>query len=218
MCESIITSHYLIVFFHRLLYNIGMKQILIGGVILGLMTSCEMGTTGLFEPVAYQLTRQEIEAAQARLHTIIDQTTYAAFEYSDKLSGCDFAPGEYEAAEKQYHIRLGTDELAKLKHMLKRVWVVGAVQNGHEAPKEAIHHQPETHHFFKLYLYNDKQILATVYPHIEFDTRSPKVNYIWYNDQRAELKALPSYALYEQREAAAQREYAEQQQAFENED
>ncbi len=33
-----------------------------------------------------------------------------------------------------------------------------------------------------------------------------------------ELKALPSYALYEQREAAAQREYAEQQQAFESED
>lgn len=195
-----------------------MKQMLMGCLILGLMTSCEMGTTGLFEPVPYQLTRQEVEAAQASFHTVIDQATYAAFEYSDKLSGCDFAPGEYEAAAKQYHIRLGTDELDKLKHMLKRVWIVGAVQNGHEAPKAAIPHTPAPQHFFKLYLYNDKQILATVYPHIEFDACSPKVNYIWVNDLRAELKALPSYALYEQREAAAQREYAEQQQAFENED
>ena len=101
------------------------------------ITGCQMSHQQLdVEPELYQLSMQETQKARDAFHSIINQATYAAFEYSDKLSGCDFAPGEYEAAEKQYHIRLSEAEFSKLKHLLQNhVLVCGAVKNGEEVKK-----------------------------------------------------------------------------------
>lgn len=185
--------------------------------IFGCLTACQTSTRQPFDVEFYQLTQAEYETARQQFNTLVDSATYAAFEYSDKLSGCDFAPGEYEAACAYYHIRLSQEELAQLKSLLKRCHIGGAVKNVHEIQQNgdsSTYKEP----LFRLYLYDDKQQLATVYPDIQYYEEPANVNYCWYDTQVDALKKLPSYALYEQREAAAQQEREEQQRAFENEE
>ncbi len=186
-------------------------------LLFGCLTACQTSTNQPFDVALYHLTQEERETVRQQFNTLVDSATYAAFEYSDKLSGCDFAPGEYEAASKYYHIRLSKEELAQLKSILKRCSVMGAVQNAHEIPPSAgfpTLREP----LFRLYLYDDKQQLATVYPDIQYYEEPANVNYCWDDELEDALKKLPSYALYAQREAAAQREREEQQRAFENEE
>lgn len=193
--------------------------------IFGCLTACQTSTRQPFDVEFYQLTQAEYETARQQFNTFVDSATYAAFEYSDKLSGCDFAPGEYEAACAYYRIRLSQEELAQLKSILKRCHISGAVKNAHEIQQNgdsSTYKEP----LFRLYLYDDKQLLATVYPDIHpyihpyilYYKEPANVNYCWDDELEAALKKLPSYALYAQREAAAQREREEQQRAFENEE
>lgn len=179
------------------------------------LTACQTNTQQPFDVVLYHISKEESLKAQQQFHSSIDAATYAAFEYSDKLSGCDFEPGEYEAAYKYYHIRLSKNEMAQLKRILKKCLPCGAVANPEDIPASEA---TQRVHLFRLNLYNDKELLATVYPGIDFDQCPPKVNFFWGEEPRKELKKLPSYTIYKQREAAAQREYAEQRQTCENEE
>lgn len=183
--------------------------------IFGCLTACQTSTRQPFDVEFYQLTQAEYETARQQFNTLVDSATYAAFEHSDKLSGCDFEPGEYEAAYAYYHIRLSQEELAQLKSILKRCGIAGAVKNVQEIQQNgdsSTYKEP----LFRLYLYDDKQLLATVYPGIKYYVGPVRV--IWDDEQEDALKKLPSYALYAQREAAAQQEREEQQRAFENEE
>ena len=185
--------------------------------IFGCLTACQTSTRQPFDVELYRLTQAECETARQQFNTFVDSATYAAFEYSDKLSGCDFAPGEYEAACAYYRIRLSQEELAQLKSILKRCHISGAVKNVHEIQQNgdsSKYKEP----LFLLYLNDDKQQLAKVYPYIQYYEEPANVNYCWDDELEAALKKLPSYALYAQREAAAQREREEQQRAFENEE
>lgn len=186
------------------------------------ITGCQMSLQQLdVEPELYQLSMQETQKARDAFHAIINQATYAAFEYSDKLSGCDFAPGEYEAAEKQYHIRLSEAEFSKLKHLLQNhVLVCGAVKNGEEVKKSAEElGQPSPQPCFCLYLFNETRRLACVYPGIIFDGMAElKAMFPFSQEASAQLEQMPSYHLYAQREASAQQELIEQMQEFENEE
>lgn len=186
------------------------------------ITGCQMSHQQLdVEPELYQLSMQETQKARDAFHAIINQATYAAFEYSDKLSGCDFAPGEYEAAEKQYHIRLSGAEFSKLKHLLQNhVLVCGAVKNGEEVKKSAEElGLPSPQPCFCLYLFNETRRLACVYPGIIFDGMAElKAMFPFSQEASTQLEKMPSYRIYAQREASAQQKLIEQMQEFENEE
>lgn len=178
----------------------------------------------------------ELQPQKSQWLALLERVDSSSFRYSDMLSGCDFAEGEYERLEKEYDIDLSKEEFNTVVECLKEARIVAL----DTLPSTKEDSSPVSQPCFYWYLYGkneqgNTEIKVTLYPLKHgpspynvgeqvfvgnfISLRSVTTVAVYLTPEVVErLKALDSFRLYEAREAEAQRILKEQNAEVEEND